>query len=74
MESAGKVALPEPARRPVVMPAHSPILRWNEIASALGHTGTQVTVRPTEGFVLTEVERAVEGVLHRNLKKRESET
>lgn len=68
------VALPEPARRPVVMPAHSPILRWNEIASALGHTGTQVAVHSTEGFVLTEVERVVEGVRSRNLKKRGSET
>ena len=31
-------ALPEPARKPVVMPANSTIYRWNEIASALGHT------------------------------------
>ncbi|MGD0547040.1 MAG: hypothetical protein ABR991_04350 [Terracidiphilus sp.] len=67
-------ALPERARRPVVMPAHSTILRWNEIASALGHTGTQVAVQPTGGFALTDVERAVETVLNRNLKNRESET
>ena len=33
--------LPEPARKPVLMPANSTIYRWNEIASALGHTGTQ---------------------------------
>ncbi|MGA3102603.1 MAG: hypothetical protein ABSD61_12140, partial [Terracidiphilus sp.] len=31
--------LPEPARKPVLMPASSTIYRWNEIASALGHTG-----------------------------------
>ena len=30
-------ALPEPVRKPVVMPANSTIYRWNEIASALGH-------------------------------------
>jgi hypothetical protein len=55
------------------MPANSTILRWNEIASALGHTGTQVSVQPAEGFVLTDVERVVEGVLRRNLENRESE-
>lgn len=66
--------LPEPVRQPVMMPAHSTILRWNEIASALGHTGTQVSVQPAEGFVLTDVERVVEGVLSRNLKNRQSET
>ena len=37
-------ALPEPARRPVVLPVNSAIYRWNEIASALGHPGTQVAV------------------------------
>ncbi len=67
-------ALPEPARQPVMVAAHSTILRWNEIASALGHTGTQVSVQPAEGFVLTDVERVVEGVLSRNLRNRESET
>lgn len=67
-------ALPEPARQPVVLPANSTILRWNEIASALGHTGTQVSVQPAEGFVLTDVEKVVEGLLTRNLKNRESES
>lgn len=67
-------ALPEPVRRPVVMPAHSTILRWNEIASALGHTGTQVAVQPAGGFVLTDVEKVVETMLNRNMKSRESET
>jgi hypothetical protein len=67
-------ALPEPARQSVMVPAHSTILRWNEIATALGHTGTQVAVQPAEGFALTDVERALEGVLTRNLKNRESET
>jgi hypothetical protein len=68
-------ALPEPARSPVVMPANSTIYRWNEIASALGHTGTQVAVQqPANSFFLTDVEKVVEKVLTRNLKGNESES
>lgn len=66
---------PEPARQPVIMPANSMLFRWNEIASALGHTGTQVAVhQPASGFFLTDVEKVVEDVLTRNMKNRESET
>lgn len=66
-------ALPEPLRKPIVMPASSAIYRWNEIASALGHTGTQVAVQqPANGFFLTDVEKVVEKVLSRNLKEHES--
>ncbi|MFP5250318.1 MAG: hypothetical protein ACLGP3_10895, partial [Acidobacteriota bacterium] len=58
---------------PIVMPASSAIYRWNEIASALGHTGTQVAVQqPANGFFLTDVEKVVEKVLSRNLKEHES--
>jgi hypothetical protein len=68
-------ARPEPARMPVVMPVNSTIYRWNEIASALGHTGTQVAVpQQANGFFLTDVENVVEKVLNRNLKGRESES
>lgn len=67
-------ALPQRNLRPVVMPASSAIYRWNEIASALGHTGTQVAIQqPANGFFLTDVEKVVEKVLTRNLKGRESE-
>jgi hypothetical protein len=67
--------LPEPVRKPVLMPASSTIYRWNEIASALGHTGTQVAVQqPANSFFLSDVERVVEKVLARNMKGRESET
>jgi hypothetical protein len=60
-------ALPEPAQRTVMVPANSTILRWNEIASALGHTGTQVAVQqPDSGFFLTDVEKAIEKALSRN--------
>jgi len=68
-------ALPERARKPVMMPANSTIFRWNEIASALGHTGTQIAVQqPANSFFLTDVEKVVEKVLTRNLKGRESES
>jgi hypothetical protein len=68
-------ALPEPARKPLVVPVNSTIYRWNEIASALGHTGTQVAVQqPANSFFLTDVENVVDRVLSRNLKSRESES
>jgi hypothetical protein len=68
-------SLPEAVRKPLTMPANSTIYRWNEIASALGHTGTQIAVQqPTNSFFLTDVEKVVEKVLTRNLKGRESET
>ena len=66
-------AMPEPVRRPLVMPVNSTILRWNEIASVLGYTGTQVAVQPAGGFVLTDVERVADRMPIRNLKSRESE-
>jgi hypothetical protein len=68
-------ALPEPARQPVVMRVSSVIYRWNEIASALGHTGTQVAVQqPATSFFLTDVEKVVDKVLNRTLKGSESES
>ena len=67
--------MPEPARKPVLMSASSTIYRWNEIASALGHTGTRVAVQqPANSFFLSDVERVVEKVLARNMKGRESKT
>ncbi len=67
--------VPEPVRKPVLMPASSTIYRWNEIASALGHTGTRIAVQqPANSFFLSDVERVVEKVLARNMKGRESET
>jgi hypothetical protein len=60
-------AIPEPARLPVMVPASSLIFRWNEIASALGHTGTQVAMRqPDGGILLTDVENVVETALAQN--------
>jgi hypothetical protein len=62
--------LPEPAHLPLIVPANSTILRWNEIATALGHTGTQVAVQPSGGFFLTEAENAVEEALTQDQKSR----
>jgi hypothetical protein len=67
--------IPEPLRKPVVVPVNSTIYRWNEIASALGHPGTQVAgPQQANSFFLTDVENVVEKVLSRNLKRRESES
>jgi len=67
--------LPQPERTPVLIPAGSAIYRWNEIASALGHTGTQVAVQqPADGFFLADVERVVEKVLARNIEGSENES
>jgi hypothetical protein len=65
-------ALPEPARQPLMVPANSLIFRWNEIATALGHTGTKVAVQPAGGFLLTEAENAVEEALTMDQKSRAS--
>ncbi len=67
-------ALPEPVRRPVVLQVNSTIYRWNEIASALGHSGTQVAVpQPANSFFLSDVEQVVDKVLSKNLKGQQSE-
>ena len=66
-------ALPEPAQQPVVIPVNSTLYRWNEIASALGHTGTQVAVQqPANSFFLSDVEKVVETVLKRTLPATEA--
>jgi len=66
-------ALPEPARKPVTLRVNSTAYRWNEIATALGHTGTHVAPRqPANGFFLSDVEQVVDKVLNRNLKGNES--
>jgi hypothetical protein len=68
------VALPEPARQALMVPANSLIFRWNDIATALGHTGTKVAVQPAGGFSLTEAENAVEEALTKDLISRASAT
>jgi len=66
---------PAAERKPLLLTAASPIYRWNEIASALGHTGTRVIIQqPASSFFLSDVELVVDKVLARNLKNEESKS
>ena len=67
-------ALPEPARKTVTVPVNSAIYKWDQIASALGHKGTQVAVQPSPSFFLVDVEKVVERAFTRTLKSTESES
>jgi hypothetical protein len=69
------VLQPQRERKPIFLPANSIIYRWNEIASALGHTGTKVVIQPQgDSLFLADVENVVEKVLARTLKKSGSES
>ena len=58
---------PEPERTMVTLPVTSPLLRWNEIANALGHPGGQVVLTPpASANFLHDVEKAVDKVLAKN--------
>jgi hypothetical protein len=67
-------AMPEPARKTVTVPVNSAIYKWDQIASALGHKGTQVAVQPSPSFFLVDVEKVVERAFVRTLKGKESES
>jgi hypothetical protein len=70
----GYAVFPEPSRRPVTVAAGSTIYRWDHIASALGHSGTQVAPQPAPTFFLVDVEKVVERAFSRTLKNKESES
>jgi hypothetical protein len=53
---------PEPARESLHIPVTSPLLRWNEVALAMGHTGGRVALNESEPF-MPSVERMVEQVM-----------
>jgi hypothetical protein len=68
-------AFPEPARMTVAVTVNSAIYKWDQIASALGHKGTQVAVQPSpHSFFLADVEKVVERAFTRTLKSKESES
>jgi len=67
-------ALPEPARKTVTVPVNSAIYKWDQIASALGHKGTQVVMQPSHSFFLVDVEKVVDRAFSRTLKSKESES
>ncbi|HKR32187.1 MAG TPA: hypothetical protein VJT08_17025 [Terriglobales bacterium] len=63
------LAKPEPSRESVHIPLTSPLLRWNEIALQMGHTGGKLAVLNPEPF-MPQVERLVERVLTREFVER----
>jgi len=63
--------VPEPVRKPITLPVNSTIYRWNQIASALGHKGTQVALQPEPSFFLADVEKVVERAFVRALASKE---
>jgi len=67
-------ALPEPSRKTITVRADSAIYKWDQIASALGHKGTQVALQPAPSFFLVDVEKVVERAFVRTLKGKESES
>jgi len=50
----------------VALPVTSPLLRWNEIAKALGHSTPHVAVGTSGGFFLQDVEKVVDKVMTKN--------
>jgi len=64
----------EPSQKPLTLPVNSAIYKWDQIASALGHKGTQVAVQPAPSFFLADVEKVVERAFVRTLKGKESES
>lgn len=59
----------EPARQSIASVVKSPLVRWNEIASALslGHTGSRLaTPAPANEFFLQDVEKVVDRIMSKN--------
>jgi hypothetical protein len=57
---------PEPAQESMHIPVSSPLLRWNEVALALGHSGGRVAIMNPEPF-MPSVERMVEQVMQKEM-------
>lgn len=58
---------PEPARESLHIPITSPLLRWNEVALALGHSGGQVALNMSSEPFMPNVERMVEQVMQKEM-------
>ncbi len=58
----------EPARQAAVLDPSSPLARWNEIATTLGHSEPRVPVvpAPASNFFLQDVEKVVDRILIKN--------
>ena len=61
------LAKPEPARETINVPVTSPLLRWNEVAMALGHSGGRVAFIDRPEPFMPNVERMVEEVMKRDM-------
>jgi hypothetical protein len=60
--------LPEAAteRSTATLPLTSPLVRWNEIAKALGHSAPHVALGQSQAFFLQDVEQVVDKILTKN--------
>jgi hypothetical protein len=60
--------LPEPQAESeaLALPVSSSLIRWNEIASALGHNTPHVAVGPARATFLQDVEQVVDKILTKN--------
>jgi hypothetical protein len=60
--------IPEPAaeRNTATLPVTSPLIRWNEIAKALGHSAPHVALGQSQAFFLQDVEKVVDKILTKN--------
>ena len=65
----GYLLKPEPSRESIHIPVTSPLLRWNEIALQLGHSGGKVALLNPEPF-MPQVERMVEQVMQKEIVER----
>jgi hypothetical protein len=57
---------PEAEREAMTLPVSSSLIRWNEIASALGHSTPHVAVGQSGAFFLQDVEQVVDKILTKN--------
>jgi len=60
--------MPEPhaEREAITLPVSSPLIRWNEIANALGHATPHVVVGQSSATFLQDVEQVVDKILTKN--------
>jgi hypothetical protein len=65
----GYLLKPETSRESLHIPVTSPLLRWNEVALALGHSGGKVALMNPEPF-MPQVERLVEQVMRKEIVER----
>lgn len=62
----GYFLVPDEERRPITLPISSPLLKWNEVALALGHPAPQVALPESRDLFLDGVEKVVDRILKRN--------